>query len=402
MRFRIPLLLAFALCCSAAFARNCGGPPERPLDYIKLPAHPFSVIESPDGCWVYVTMSGGERPPHSIAVFERQGRKLARKRAIDVPGSPFDMAISHDGKVLVVVAIDSVSFLDAQALASGKGRYVLGTMRYGPETAQPIYANFSPDDRFAFISDEHAERITVIDMEKAHATDYGAGAIVGEIPTGRAPIALTFSPDGKLLYSTSEVADPSWNWPARCKPEGRANADQISWPEGAIEVIDVSKAETTPQNSVVARVPAGCSPVRLAMTSDGRTLWLTARNSNAVLAFDTAKLLSDAEHARVATVAVGVAPVGIAVFDDGKRVIATNSNRFAGAQQSQVLDVIDAEAALAGKPAVLGTIEAGAFPREINVSRDGSTIYVANWMSNTVEVLDAKRLPLEGSAKANK
>lgn len=399
MRTTACLLFVALTLCSFAFAGSCGGPPERPLSHIKLPAHPFSAIESADGCWLFITISDVERPPHAVAVFQRTGGGFAEKREVPVPGNPFDMALSHDGKLLVVAAIDSVSFLDAQALSSGRGPFVLGTMRYGPKTAQPIYANFSPDDRFAFVSDEHAKRITVIDMAKARASNFGATAIVGAIPTGRAPIALTFSPDGKLLYSTSEVADPSWKWPARCKQEGKPSSDELTWPEGAIEVIDVAKANNDPANSVLARIPAGCSPVRLAITPDGKTVWLTARNSNAVLAFDTAKLLSDAEHARVASVAVGTAPVGIAVFDGGRRVIATNSNRFAGPTENQVLSVIDAEAALASKPAILGAVEAGAFPREINLSRDGRILFVANWMSNTVEVLDVTRLPLQGTGK---
>ncbi|HEU5451676.1 MAG TPA: beta-propeller fold lactonase family protein [Terriglobales bacterium] len=392
MRVRLLSLFSALLCSFTAFAA-CGGPPERPLTHIQLPAHPFSVVESADACWLFITMSGVQNPPHAIAVFQRKGGRFLNKREVPVPGNPFDMAISHDGKLLIVVAIDSVSFLDAQALATGRGPFVVGTMRYGPDTAQPIYANFSPDDRFAFVSDEHAQRVTVIDMAKARSTHFSASAIVGTIPTGYAPIALTFSPDGKLLYNTSEVGDPSWKWPARCKQEGKTS-EELTRPEGAIEVIDVAKAETDPANAVLARVPAGCSPVRLAITPDGSTVWLTARNSNAVMAFDTAKLLSDAEHARVASVSVGTAPVGIAVFDGGKRVIATNSNRFGQPTENQVLNVIDAEAALAGKAAILGTIEAGAFPREISLSRDGKILFVSNWMSNTVQVLDVARLPL--------
>jgi hypothetical protein len=45
-----------------------------------------------------------------------------------------------------------------------------------------------------------------------------------------------------------------------------------------------------------------------------------------------------------------------------------------------------------GMAAVVGSIEAGAFPRQFGSSPDGKTIFLANFLSNTLEVIDAEHL----------
>jgi DNA-binding beta-propeller fold protein YncE len=132
----------------------------------------------------------------------------------------------------------------------------------------------------------------------------------------------------------------------------------------------------------------------MAMSPGGERIYVTARNSNAVLAFDTAKLLSDAEHARLATVPVGAAPVPIAVIDGGRKVVAGNSNRFAGGNQPQTLTVLDESKMKDGAAAVLGSIPAGAFPREMAVSSDGRTLFLTNFGSQSLQAIDIARLPL--------
>ena len=127
---------------------------------------------------------------------------------------------------------------------------------------------------------------------------------------------------------------------------------------------------------------------------------MTARNSNELLVFDTAKLLADPAHARIATVPVGTAPVGVALFEGGAKMIVANSNRFFGGPlNQQQLSVIDAAKTSAGARAVLGTIPAGSFPRELRVTDDGRTLLVTNFNSDTLELVDLDRLPLRSSGQ---
>ena len=279
-------------------------------------------------------------------------------------------------------------------MTSGAANPVPGSFSDGANS-QSIYANVSPGDKLLFVSEERAHSITVIDLQRARSNGYKADAIIGKIPVANAPIALTFSPDGKWLCTTSQVALPDWHWPKACKPEGRdPTTAQITNPQGAVIVVDVARASTDPAQAVVARVPAGCSPVRMAISPDGARVYVTARNSNAVLAFDTARLLSDPGHARVGEASVGAAPVPIAVVDAGRKVVAGNSNRFAASTAPQSLVVLDTAKMEAATDAALGAIAAGAFPREMALSADGHTLFLTNFGSNSLQVIDADRLPL--------
>ena len=121
----------------------------------------------------------------------------------------------------------------------------------------------------------------------------------------------------------------------------------------------------------------------MAISPGGERVYVTARNSNAVLAFDTSRLISDPEHARLATVPVGAAPVPVAVIDGDRKVVAGNSNRIAGATEPQTLTVLDAGRMQEGVAATLGTIPVGAFPREMAVSADGRTLFVTNFGSRS-------------------
>jgi DNA-binding beta-propeller fold protein YncE len=127
----------------------------------------------------------------------------------------------------------------------------------------------------------------------------------------------------------------------------------------------------------------------LAISPSGDTVWAAARNSDAVLAFDTSKLLTDPLHARIGSVPVGSQPVPITVLPDGKHVLVGNSNKYGDSRSTQDVTVIDIERVRASESAVVGSIRAGIFPREFGRSPDGRTLFLANFLSNTVQVIDA-------------
>ena len=394
---------------STTFAQNGGGKrilqcnaaaPD-PISYVPLPGHPFSTIASKDGCWLFVSVtSANPKSANGVAMLSRSGGRITLKKVFPVEAGPTGMVMTHDGKLLIVADDEYVVFMDVMRMTTGRGDPILGYISDGNFSGS-VYANVTSDDKFLFVSDENTATITVINLEKARAEGFKDSAKVGKIPVGDAPIALTFSPDEHWLYTTSQAAPKSFNWPIACKPEGQDPATaKPENPEGAIIVVDVNRAKTDPANSVVSRVPAGCSPVRMARSASGDRVFVTARNSNALLAFDTMALRSDVEHARVGTVPVGVAPVGVAVANEGKLVFVSNSNRFSSNRNArQTLTVIDASNVGAGQAAVLGSVPAGAFPREFGHSPDGQTLFVANYNSSELEVIDLKRLPLDRSIK---
>jgi YVTN family beta-propeller protein len=390
------------LFCSSASAQasgtkstsRCNAAAAEPISYVSLPGHPFSTVAIRDGCWLFVSLtSSNPKSANGVAMLSRAAGRITLKKVFPVESSPTGMVITHDGKLLIVADDEYVVFMDVLRMTSGQGDPILGYISDGRFSGS-VYVNVTADDKFLFVSDENTEKITVINLEKARAEGFKETARVGTIPVGMAPIALTFSPDGKWLYTTSQIAPKSLNWPIACKPEGADPATaKEEYAQGAIIVVDVVRAQTDPAHSIVANVPAGCSPVRLAISPSGDRVYVTARNSNSLLAFDTGTMRSDSEHAQVGKVPVGSSPVGVAVVNDGKFVLVTNSNRFAKDQTArQTLTVIDASRASEGQAAIMGSVPAGIFPREFGQSPDGRTLFVANYLSNELEVIDLNRI----------
>jgi DNA-binding beta-propeller fold protein YncE len=155
-------------------------------------------------------------------------------------------------------------------------------------------------------------------------------------------------------------------------------------------VIDVARAREHAEQSVLAEVPAGCNPVRVALSPSGDTAYVTARGGNAVNVFATAALLADPAHARVATVPTGKSPVGMALSANGARLIVTNSDRFGPDRSAlETLSIIDTKAVASGAAAVTGSIPAGAFPRELRFTADG-ILMVTNYLSDSVQFVPLK------------
>lgn len=379
---------------SVQAATECNAPSRYASVTVSTPGSPFQALPSFDGCWVFVSIPRSANNSPTIAVYRRSNGSLSLVREATLAAPPTGMALTSDGKLLVVAANDRVAFIDTERLVTGRDDAVLGYLADASAKGR-VYANVTSDNKFVFIADENSATVSVIDLEKARATRFDSSATVGKIPTGVLPIALSFSPDQRFIYITSQIAPATLNWPIECKQEGPNPANDLMpmYPEGAIHVVDVERAKRDPAHAIVANVPAGCSPVRLALSPDGTRAYVTARNSNALLTFDTGKLVADPRGAVVGRVPVGTAPVGVAVVNRGRQVIVTNSNRFAGSTaDAQSLTVIDAGRVSEGAGAVVGSIPAGAFPRELRVTQDGRTLILTNFGSRTVQVIDLARV----------
>ncbi|HEV8146667.1 MAG TPA: hypothetical protein VGP79_09810 [Bryobacteraceae bacterium] len=394
MRSTLPA--AFLAAAIPTLAANCQAPSSTPTVKVDLPGHPFQAVSSRDGCWIFASMIGdSEKPVSGVAVIRRSGGKLELAQTAKLDHAVTGIVLTHDGKLLIAAVGGGVALLDVERLRSGAGDPIAARVDEDRASGS-VYVNVTRDDRILFVSEERAHTITVIDLPRARS---GAGekSIIGRIPVGNAPIALTLSPDEKWMYTTSQSALPDWNWPAMCDPENpQAKGGQR--PEGAVIVVDVVKARTDPANAVAARVAAGCNPVRLAISPRGDRVYVTNRKDNSVRALDTSKLRTDGANALIGKVPVGTAPVPVVVIQNGSRVIAGNSNRFGTAGEgNQSLTVIQAARFSEGARAIIGTIHAGLFPRSLSLTSDGRTLLLTNFGSSSVETMDIARLPIEKS-----
>ena len=402
MRISMDILrcLAITLCVSSTVGAqsprdSCNQTMPEPIAHVDLPA-PFSAIPSSDGCWVFASVSR----PNGVAVLKRANGGITLLRIIPTGGSGWGtggsiwgMVLTHDGELLLAVGEGRVVFMDVARAISGKGGPILGDMVYD-RSAESVLVNVTGDDQYAFVSDERRQRITVIDLARARASRFSKASVVGSIPVGVSPVALTFSPDNRFLYATSQSALRSSGWPRECKAQGADPAlSNFFTPQGALHVIDVELAKSDPARAVVATVPAGCAPVRAAISPKGDFVYVTARHSDLLLVFDARKLAADPEHARVTTIPVGVRPVGVAVADSGRLIFVANANDLVGGSDKSSVSVIDAGRVSEGAAAVLGRIPAGAFPREVHVTSDGRTILVTNNNSNTLQLIDVTQRP---------
>jgi DNA-binding beta-propeller fold protein YncE len=349
---------------------DCNQPAADPNLHVSLPGHPFSAIPTADGCTIFVSLTA--KASH-LVVLKRDKGAVTVLHDVPAEGMLTGMALSPDGKILAAANGAGVTLFDSAKLIAGADKPALGYLndRAG---AGSIYAAFSPDQHLLFVSDEGNRSITVYDFQGILA---GKGTkAVGEIPTGNAPVGLAFSPDGRLLYSTSEAAYPG----SDCSEGGGRGHGP-----GALTVIDVAKAATAPGDAVLAQTQAGCSPVRVAVSADGGKAYVSARGQNMLLVFDTAKLLGRGE-ALAQKIPVGVAPVGVAA---GKgKVFVTSSDRFGGSTNQSVSVLSEADLSA---PQV--SIPAGGFPRELKFTSDGKTLLVTNFTTGTLELVDLARLP---------
>lgn len=124
----------------------------------------------------------------------------------------------------------------------------------------------------------------------------------------------------------------------------------------------------------IARVKVGKDPLGIAITPDGRFLFVANRSSGSVSVVRTDTL--EVEQSIRAS-GPAVKPTAVAVTPDGSRAYVVNGDN------SGTVSVIDVAAR-----AIVETIRVGRRPTSIVVSPDGLLAYVANNGSNTVVTID--------------
>jgi DNA-binding beta-propeller fold protein YncE len=335
---------------------------------VRVPLNPFGIVAT--GPWAFVSLSGA----NAIGVYRIvAGSGAALVRQVSVPGTPLGEVITPDGRYLLAADSGAGAFvIDIAAAEQGRPDAVLGDMTDSAGTGA-LSVTVSPDGNYAFVSLEDSGEVAVFNLRQALAGGLGTAGYVGSIPVGPTPTNMTFSPDGEWAYATTEGV--------------ALNAT------GNLEVINVHMAETRPAAAVVASVPAGCNPVRVITSATGTVVWVSARASDAVLAFSAALLQTDPAHALLSAVRVGEAPVQLALVRAGRVLVVADSNRFIVRGAVASLAVVDVPAALARRPALLGYLPAGMFPRELALVAGGRTLLVTNFNSDQLESVDIAGLP---------
>jgi len=384
-------------------SRSCDAVSPTSITRVALPGRAFQSLSTADGCWMFVSMhprpdSGGS----GVAVIRRVANAPILERTVPgppppprfrVPGMLAGMALTHDNRILIVAALDRLSFFDVAGLTSGAANALAGELR--SEGALPGYFQvaLASNDSVLFVSNHNGESITVINLAEARRSSFARIPVIGKIPTGYGPGAIVLSRDGRYLYATTQLADPNWHWPNACRAPGTAANVAPNRSHGAVHVIDVSRAVVDPTRAVIMTTDAGCDPVRLVLSPTNDRAYITARTDNTLLAFDARKLVDDSAHALIGRVRTHAGPVGVVVFDGGRRVAVANALRFTGVTgDSEVVSVIDAEAIGTSRNPVIGNVPSDG-PADLELTRDRRTIVVSNYEPQGLTLISIAKLP---------
>jgi len=379
------LAVPAALRASTLRSSECNQAMANPMVRVMLPGSPFTALSSADGCWLFVSLT---QPHPEVAVIARGNGGLTLKRVVSLPGWPMGMTLTHDGKVLIVADGPNVVFLDVGQLTTGNDNAILGYWGIPGVRPGSIYVSVTDDDRYVFVSNEALGTISVIDLAQTRRSRFAQVRLVGSIAAGTGPLGIAFSPDKRFLFATVLTVQ-GLGWSNRCSPENdpAAVADH---PEGAVVVMDMKLATSNPAQSVLRRVPAGCSPARIVASRETGRVYVTARGSNELLSFTERELCGSGGGSRGEHMTVGQSPVGVALVDGGRKVVVAGSDRFHTSPSASALYVVDS-AQIGSNRTPVGSIPSQGFPREIRATADGRTLLVTNFDGGSLQIVDLER-----------
>jgi len=127
---------------------------------------------------------------------------------------------------------------------------------------------------------------------------------------------------------------------------------------------------TSPEVAEAGGEPLYKTPINLALTPDGRELWIACEGSASAVVVDTESRL------KVAEVAVGGQPHDVTFSSDGKTALVTN-------RMDDTLSVIDVESR-----EVRATVPVGDEPHGLLLDQSGDFLYVLNSGQDSISVLD--------------
>jgi serine/threonine protein kinase len=336
---------------------------------LTLGGKPYAVRVTPDRKFSFVTL--GDK----LAVLSNgSGLAPTLLHTLQVPGANLGEAFTKDGKYVLLAHGDGAQVLSVPDAEAGNVA-VVGTL-HSPHGRGAVQVTVSPDGNFAFVTLQKSGGMAVFNLQQALASNFAQPSFVGIVPTGEEPVGIGISgdPAHKWLYVTSMrklgAADPS---------------------EGFVSVVNLRKAEVNPAKAVVSKVTAGCSPVRVMTSKDGTVVWVTARESDALLGFSAVKMRKDAKHSLIARVDVGEGPIGQTFVKHDTRIVVADSNLKSLPNVTPNVAVVSVAQALAHKPALLGVVKSGVLPRQFYAI--GKRLLVTNFGSGQLQAVKIADLP---------
>jgi YVTN family beta-propeller protein len=249
---------------------------------IKLGDRIHGVTVQSDGKRLFVTVESD----HTLRIIDTTSRQMVG--SVTVSGRPNQVAVTPDGRYAVVPIRDGdkVDIVDVAKLQIVKSLPI----------KEPHNALNTGSNRYTYVSSMGSHEINVIDLEKM---DYSA-----VIPAGGRPRPYAVSPDGKTMFVA--VADLH-----------------------GFVIVDIPEKKVVERVEIPAEHPAA-HPLQyetadththgIALTPDGRELWVTSLLDDCVYIYDVkAKKI-------VGKVATGGGPNWLAFTMDGKYLCVSDTD----------------------------------------------------------------------------
>jgi len=341
--------------------------------------------------------------------------QVAPTAAVTVPSPPYGAIVTADLSYTFVALPTAIEVLRNKA-----GIPVYPPVRTIPIPDHPHAQAITSDGQYLVTATDHGA--IVIRISAAEQPGHGAaiaGRLVSGLPGNPGGDDLALSTDNRFVFVAMRWAnkiavfnlakalsrgfrasDLVGYVPTGIKPHGMAVSADGRWLyvtsrfarpgslEGMISVLSARTAEVHPVRSTVSSAIAGCGAYRVIPSPDGSVLWVIAQASNYLVGFSAAKLRTDPSHALIAKVAIGATPLDEVLVNSGTRILVTDN---AGSD----LAVVDPAAALAGnKHALVGYVSTTELPRFFAFEPDGPVVLlVTGGHSKQVQAIKVGDLP---------
>jgi len=332
----------------------------KPPDEIAIPGEPNGLTLSADGKTLYVA----EREAHAVVLIDTD--KIAAAGRIDVGLWPVAVATAEaNGRLYTCNRGDhTVSVVD---LAQGKEIKRIPVVREPafaagtPDGSRVVVGNLLPDG--AGTDPELAAEVSILDTAAMEQT-----ARI-KLPPGSTVVnEVCLSPDGKWAYVVHALG--RFNLPITQLERGWVHTYALS-------IVDVPGASLLATVLLDDLSGGAADPWGVVSSADGQRLWISHSGVHEV---------SIVEIGRVHELLEGKVPEEVAKLSDGIRQniwVRISQDRSAIPKLANDLTALY----------IAGTIRrassGGVGPRGLALSPDGDKLYVANYFSGTIGILDA-------------
>jgi len=297
-------------------------------------AYPIRIATTKDRLKAFVS----DNHTSSISVLDTVA--LTNIATIPVERAPGENTITPDGSQLWVIhqiPLQSDHQHSPVDVIDTATNLVITTVLIPGQGAKDIL--FTQDGRFAYIANNTAGEVDVIDTTTYQVTS---------IPTGPGCRRLAFSPAGDRVYATDNYGDK-------------------------VSVIDTTTL------TVIATITVGVAPFDVGVTPNGAEVYVTNQHDGTVSVIDTTTLTV------IATIPTGALCQQLVITPDGTKVFIQNG--FA-----DTVSAIDT-----ATHTVLATIPVGHHPWTIGLSPNSQKLFVCNGHDTTVSVIDTASLTVSAT-----